>query len=101
MRHGRRISLNKGRGRYAPILLRPRACAAGSLLLIVGITPRAIGLLALLICANISLLYNHPRDSIFTGRVLIKITISVTGTLENYDLPDLKKVIAPRPVRIE
>ena len=36
-----------------------------------------LGLLALLICANFSLLDNHPRDRIFPGRVKIKITISL------------------------
>ena len=38
----------------------------------------ALGLLALLICANFSLLYNHPRDMILPGRVKIKITISLS-----------------------
>ena len=37
-----------------------------------------LGLLALLICANVSLLESHPRDRIFPGRVKIKITISKT-----------------------
>jgi hypothetical protein len=35
-----------------------------------------LGLLALLICANFSLIYKPPRDMIFPDRVKIKFTIS-------------------------